>query len=181
MLAELVAQRFGCVLDRGRHQSILFGGEHLLELPSASRQRAQGTGGGIGQRSELRSDRLGEARQHLRIDAIGFGQLASRTGEVAHLTRIDHDHRQVATGQRCGDDHFVATRRLKHNTLWSERAQPVDERTERSGRAVGLPLFGGRADCDIERVLTDINADPGRGFRHQSVRVWRFPNPARPC
>ncbi len=106
MLAELVTQRLWGILDGRSQQAVLLGGQHLLQLPPATDVRTQRPSGGIWQGTQLGLDGFGKASQHLRVEAVGFGELAGRSSEVTHLAGIDDNHGQLPTGQVGGDEHL---------------------------------------------------------------------------
>ena len=99
-------------LHRGQSgiEALPLGGQHLDELPSTGQQGRQFLRLRVGQRTRGRVDHLGEARQDLRIEHVGLGQLAHCPGEVAHLAGIDHRHRQPRRRQR-GDERDPRARR----------------------------------------------------------------------
>ena len=78
----------------GGAPAIAFADQHRDQLPAPGDQVTQGLGLGVGQRSQLRSDRLGEVGQDLGVERIGLGQAARGAGEVAHLARVDDHDRQ---------------------------------------------------------------------------------------
>ena len=56
-----------------------------------------------------RTYRLGEVGKHLGIQRISLGELASSLGEVAHLSGVDHYHRQCRRCQSRHRRHLEAT------------------------------------------------------------------------
>ena len=82
--------------DDGRRQGtpLLLGDPGRQELAPAGDQGVQLLTGGRGARPQRRVDLGREARQHLRVHVVRLGQDIAAAGEVAHLARIAHDHRQ---------------------------------------------------------------------------------------
>ncbi len=56
------------------------------------------------------ADALGKHRERLRVDAVRLRELAGRSGEVADLARIRHDHRHLHRRQRRDGRPFVPAR-----------------------------------------------------------------------
>ena len=50
--------------------------------------------------------------KHARVDRVGLGQSAARTGKVTHLARVDHAHGSPGLVQRADQRPLVATGRL---------------------------------------------------------------------
>lgn len=84
-------------LDRfaGRVESVLLRDAHLKHLTPSVQQRPQFLGQGICWVAYGGTDDLGKASQPSGVELIGLGQLAGGTGELADLTGIRHNHRQV--------------------------------------------------------------------------------------
>ncbi|SFD39948.1 hypothetical protein SAMN04489710_101525 [Paracidovorax konjaci] len=59
-------------------------------------------------RSGVRVQHTGQSRQHARIQRVGLGQSAHRTGKVARRARVDHGHCQARGLQRTGCLELIA-------------------------------------------------------------------------
>lgn len=99
----------------GRAQPILLCGQPLHEVPPSGRERRQRLSLGIGKRTERRANHLGEMRQDLRIERIGFCHLAGRAREIPDLPRIDHEAWQPCGSERPHEGHFQSARCLQHD------------------------------------------------------------------
>ncbi len=97
MLGEAAAHR-----GHGVFEAITLGNQHLQYLASPGEQRVEGLSGVIGQRARGRAHALGEERQDVGIDPIGFGELAGGPGNVADLSRVGDDQRQPGR-RKCGN------------------------------------------------------------------------------
>ena len=60
----------------------------------------------IGERPDCRSNHLGEVGQNLRIEGIGFGQLARRPRKIPYLPWIHHDDGEAVGGEGAREGHF---------------------------------------------------------------------------
>ena len=93
---------------------LLLGDPGRQELAPAGDQGVQFLTGGRGARAERRLDLGREARQHLRVHVVRLGQDIAAAGEVAHLARIAHDHRQPGRVQGRVHGPLVAARGFQH-------------------------------------------------------------------
>ena len=75
-------------------QSIALGGHHVQELPPSRHERIELLQDRIRQRARCGMHPLRKERQELRIQAVGFGELARGLGTVADLARIRHNDRK---------------------------------------------------------------------------------------
>ena len=82
----------------GAPQPVLLRHQHFHHLSAPRRQGMEFLGVGVRQWPDLRTDGLGEMGQDLGVQGIGLGHASGGPGEVPHLARIDHHHRQ---GSRC--------------------------------------------------------------------------------
>ena len=74
-------------------EAILLRRQHLDEWSAARQEGGQRLRLRIRQGAQRRAQHLGEVRQHLGIEGVGFGQLPRGFGKIAHLPRVDHDDR----------------------------------------------------------------------------------------
>ena len=116
--------------------------------------------------------------QQGRIPRVGLGPLPTGPGEVAHVARIDHRHRQPGHGQRRGDGLLEPTGRLQHDQGGWGRAQlgdqrgdavlVVGERPDDRGSGLGrLRIAGGRGDIEPGLGHVDPDDEWGRGQGEQ--------------
>ena len=69
-------------------------------------QRVGILGLGVPEGTPGRTDGFSEVSQDRRVQGIGLGQPASGLGEVPHLARVDHHHRQRGSCQGCHQGQF---------------------------------------------------------------------------
>jgi hypothetical protein len=131
----------------------------LMRLTSTRDEVAEQLGRFVGERTHVRLGRLDEAGDHQGVDRIGLGALADRLGEVTHLRRIDHHHRQRGPRQRGRHDSLEAARRFDRDPLRLKRAQALDE----FGQAFAIARDGkGRAfrqNVNVEPILRHVDPD----------------------
>ena len=138
---------------------ILLHGQHADELPAAIVEVAeledyfgfQGTNDGLHDFAKMGQD--------AGIDGIGFGQLPSAFGEVAHLACIDDDGRQARGQQGADRGLLIRAGGFEDDALRREGSHPGDELLNALGSVVEAPLGTPRTDRGIQVVLADINAD----------------------
>ncbi len=165
---------------------MVLGQLHGHELATPCDQALQLKLLGIGQRLDqlgqvaTLNQRASHVGQHAGIDAIGLGQVAHGTREVARLARIDHCHRQPCQLQRRGAGQLEAAGGL-------EQHQP-DVQARQLGQQHGVSRFvvgkgkAGRsaADGHLQRGHGYVDA---HGDARIAGRVWRLhpdavnPNP----
>ena len=163
---------------RVRAQAVLLGGPHRHHLGARrSRQRRQLLGLRVGQWPRRGPQRLGEVRQHLRVQPVGLGQVPGRRGEGAHLARIDRRHRRARHPQFAHQRRLVAPGSLHHDDCRRQRAKPVHQRGDPTPSLSALPLPA-RTHCDVYGRLRDIDT-------HHPMRTLVPPlpllPPPRPC
>ncbi|MCY1245484.1 hypothetical protein D9M72_586380 [compost metagenome] len=114
-------------------------------MATAQHQSLQALQGLVGQRLD-ESTALGalvqhpsECRQHPGIQAVGLGQRAHGTGEVARLARVDHRHVQACSLQRTGSLELVAPRGFQHHQRRRHRQQLRTQRLDAGGVVDSLP------------------------------------------
>ena len=78
------------------------GRPHLDDLPAASDQRFQFTGGSRDQRLSYDTAHLTEVGDHSGVDAVRLCELALRAGEVTNLTGVDDGNRDTGGSERGG-------------------------------------------------------------------------------
>ena len=98
-----------------------------------------------------------EAGQHAGIEAIGLGQGAVGSGEVAGLARIDHDDRPV--GQRGDHRPFVPARGFQHNAGRLQGLDPGLQPAQASRRARHGPGVLGRPHGHVQLGLRHIDPE----------------------
>jgi len=121
-----VGLNVGADAPAGLRQALLFGGDHLADLPAPRHAGFQLLLRGIGQGPSGRLEPGRQQGEDRRIDCIGLGESSDRLGKGPDLARIDDDDRQVGRRQR--GDH----RRL-------EAAGGLEDN---EGRAEGLQMGG---------------------------------------
>ena len=110
-----------------RATAVFFRDDHLDDLPTARHQFSQRLGFGVRDGPRGRAYGFGEVSDRGGVEAIGLGELAGRTGEIADLTRIDHRQRQMRRGERACDHGLVSARRLERDQRRGKRAQALDK------------------------------------------------------
>ena len=110
-------------------------------------------------RPRLKLQHCAHARQHRRIQAVGFRQTADRLGEAAGLTGIDLDEGNGRRAQGALEGAVIGAGRLEHDPVCGRLREPFDERSmaalvvgEATARAVGQAM-------SVEMVFRHINAD----------------------
>ena len=129
----------------GGAQTVLFGGTHLDELPAAADQGGQGQRVGVGQRSDLRPDGIGEVGDDRGVEAVGLGPLTGGLSELPDLAGDNHHHRQPGGGQGGDDRGLVAAGGLQDDPLGLDRDEPGHEVGEARLVAVDAERFAGGA------------------------------------
>jgi hypothetical protein len=117
----------------------------------------------VGDRSHRGPHALGEEREHVGVDAVGFRELAHRASEVAHLARVDHDHRQRGGDQGGDHEQLVATRGFEHDQLGMVGPKAIEQRFHAALIIGDGPPFSTGPSRDHQLGLGDIDAD-----QHQS-------------
>jgi len=133
--------------------------DHLDDLPSAGHEFTQRLGFVVSHRLGGRADGLGEMGDCRGVQAIGLGELAGGTREVADLPRIDHRERQMGGGEGAGRHGLIAARRLHDDQDRSQGAQALAKTLQtftvtRDGE--GLPT---RPDADVQPILRHIDSN----------------------
>ena len=136
--------------------------DHLDQLPAPGDELAELPCGRVRQQPRLRPDRLGEAGDGLGIEAVGLGEPAGRTGEVADLARVDDGQRQPRRGQSGGDGGLEAARRLQHDQAWCGLRQALDERREPRPVAAERKALALGPQMHVEPILGHIDASEHR-------------------
>lgn len=165
---QLPGQHGQMTIDRGPNEGIGGGGTPVV-LADAVLDEVLAATDPIGQLSFTSGRQRGwgwlglgaVARDHLRIDRIGFRPPALAAGEIAHMRRIDHGRRDVVRVQGQHQVAVVGAGRFQddHGLVGAAdlRNQPVP-----AGRGIGKPLTArGRCAGHVEMRLGDINAKPG--------------------
>jgi hypothetical protein len=140
--------------------------EHLEQLPPACHQGAQVAGRLVRQGTRRRPDRLGEAGDRLRVEAIGLGQPPHGAREGADLARVDHRDRQAGRGQGRREADLQPAGGLEHDQRWRERDQTGDQRRHALVVVVDGEALAGGAQVDVEPALGDVDADEGGSLVH---------------
>jgi hypothetical protein len=151
--------------------AVALGHQHLEQLPATRHQRRQAAGGLVGQRPRGGSDRLGEMRDRLGVQAVGLGQAPHRAGEGAHLARVDDRDRQAGRGQGRRQPDLQAAGGLEHDQRRREGGQALDQRRHAPLVVVDGEALAGRAQVDLEPVLGDVDADEQGCLVHDPVSL----------
>jgi hypothetical protein len=161
---------------QGGVQALPLRREHAHELAPPGQQGAQLLGLGVGQRARCGLHHLGEAREHLGVEGVGLGQLANGAGEVAHLARIDHRHRQPSLRQGRDQGHFAPAGGFQDDEGRGQRPEASDEVGDAALIVRGDPLPGGRAHGDIQLRFGDVNPNvAGEGLHDLFLPVSTWP------
>jgi hypothetical protein len=157
---------------RARAQAVRFHDPHLQQLLATRERGVQDLHLGRGKWPSRWADRLGEAYQGLRVDAIGLGQPARRLGEVAGLAGVDRGDRDVGDLQRGDQGQLQPASGLEDDQGRAEGLESGDQGGD-AGRVVGdagdvVTGPGGR----VEVGFGNIDADEDRRRIHE-CRSWR--------
>ena len=119
------------------------------------------------------ADDVGEAREDVGVDTVRLGELPGRLGEVAHLTRVDHDDGQRRGGEGGDREQLVAARGFQHDQRRRDAPEPLDERVHPALLVVHGEPFRRRQEADHQLRLRHVDAD-----EHASPpRVWSVASP----
>jgi hypothetical protein len=143
---------------------VAFGGEHLDQVAAPRHHGLQFPLGWRGQRAQRRLHALGEARQQPRVERVGLGQLSGGPGEIAHLARIDHHHRQAGRAQLRHQRGLQAARGLDYHPRERGLAQAREQRRDAALVIGDLEQLARRAQRHIHTRLAHIDAHPDCGF-----------------
>ena len=93
------------------------------------------------------------------INAVGFGQDAEASGEIANLTWIDDGHEMTGVGEFSNDESLIRTGGFDDDQTRSRIGQPGDELTQ-PGRIVrDREWFCFGKNANVERVLGNVDTD----------------------
>ena len=157
------ASRFAC-----GGQAVLLRREHADELSPAGSEISEVLLLLAGDGSKRRLDPLPVEREHSCIDSIGLGQFTHRARKIAHLARIDDDHRK--TGRRTDSDcqTLVPSRCLEYNTLNRtvlNGGNPAGQRVFTVGELKYTKAAIGATYRDVHTVLRDVDTNKFHGVR----------------
>jgi hypothetical protein len=117
---------------RGRvFEAIALGRQHVQELSAAGHERVELLPRRIRERPRRGMHPLGKEGQEVRIEGVGFGELAGRFREITHLARIGDDERQPTSGQRGHQRRLVPARGLQDDQDGSHRLDAVPRHRSR--------------------------------------------------
>ena len=142
-MAELLAAR----RDLGR------------ELAAIGQELGQNLASAGGQRGRRRPGERAVARDHLGIDAVGFGQAAARPGKGAHPRGVDHSDRQVARAEQALRRALVAARGLHDQQIAGTELELSDECANARGIVADREPPAVLQAIDIQPRLADIDPD----------------------
>ena len=163
---------------RGQRAPLLLGDPSRQELAPAGDQGVQFLTGGRGARAERRLDLGREARQHLRVHVVRLGQDVAAAGEVAHLARIAHDHRQPGGMQRRIHGALVAAGGFQHQAGGVVGLGPADQAGVARRRVGHAPALIGRIDRHLQVVARDIDTETHRVGHSGTLRGTLASRPA---
>jgi hypothetical protein len=148
----------------GIAQTVLFGGNHAVELASACHKAYEALFGFCGRGLRMRTNDLGEVSQVVGVDAISLCQTAIGPGEGANSSGVDDGHCKLASAQRSKGGLLVAAGGFQDYQGWLVLEEKIGEFVD-SFKVVGKsPGFLGVPESQIEMGLGDIDAckDLGR-------------------
>ena len=163
-------QDAGLGLRVGQREALALGHQHGDQLTSTRYQRGEFALLLIEQRTRLMTLRVQQSREatkHLRVDAIGLGQLAHAARKVACLARVDDRHAQARSSQRERQEPLMAARSLQKDQARCQRYQHLAQLGVARlvvAQTQGLLLAAG---SHLEAGLGDIDAHVDR-FTHSS-------------
>ena len=102
-------------------------------------------------------ERGGEAGDHPGVDRIRLGQLALRSGEVAHLARIHDAHRKAPLVKCLTQRALISPRCFQADQLRAKLLQSGQERRQASG--IGRKPKHTSLACDRHVPVTLRNID----------------------
>ena len=116
--------------------ALLFGGQHVDQLPPAAHQVGQFCGMRLGWRIGLGLHDLSEAQDHGGVNRVGLGQLPAGPRQLAHAARVDPAQGD-ATRPKLSRQHLrMAAGRLAHHMRRLHLGKPFHQ-PGHPGLAVG--------------------------------------------
>ncbi len=137
--------------------AIGFSRQHVHELAASSYQSRQFGLFFRGFLRQSRPDLLGETRQEQGIDAIGFGEFANGSCEVANLAGIHHRNRLAGVDKFRGQATLQAAGRLKDNQRRPQEFETFNELCDTFRVVRHREDLLRWQDADIQGLLRDIN------------------------
>ncbi len=139
--------------------AIGFSRQHVHELAASSYQSRQFGLFFRGFLRQSRPDLLGETRQEQGIDAIGFGEFANGSCEVANLAGIHHRNRLAGVDKFRGQATLQAAGRLKDNH--------AGRKSLKRSMSCAIPSVS----CDTEKTSSDGKMPTSKDFFETLIPV----------
>ena len=117
-IPELTPEPLDVLLNLGadsphrQGKPLLFGQQHLEQLPAPRQPALQRLGELVRERPQLRPHGLGEVRQDRRVEGVRLGELPHGAREVSDLTGIDHHDRQGSCAESRHQRDLITSRGL---------------------------------------------------------------------
>ena len=140
-------------------EAIVFGGEHREELTPPGEYGLQEPGFCVGKDAWGGLHGSRQASEDEGVDLVGFGELADGFGEIASLSRVDHDHGDPGGGDRSGGQTLKATGGLQDDQL---RAHSFEVREELVNTLLVIGEYEGFSlgqEAHVEGSLGNVDAN----------------------
>ena len=138
---------------------IFFGSEHADELAPAVAEIAEFQDFLRRKRTNGGSDDFAEMGEDAGVDGVGFGELTGALGEVADLTGVDNDRRQVGGEQGADGGFLIRAGGLEDDSLGREGSDPGNELFNAGGRVGESFAQVSGSDMSVEKIFADVDAD----------------------
>jgi hypothetical protein len=147
---------------RSAIEPVVLGHDHSDDLAAPSDEVLELPASLIRQCTELGAHHFSEVSQKVGIDAVGFSQLATGSGKIPDLARVDHLERDIFTSQSTSQCPFQIAGGLQDDQRRLDRVEPLHQGFD-PGFVVGETIFDTTgADTDIESRFADIDTDKDR-------------------
>src|SRR5581483_10529334 len=150
--------------------AMALGDDHLDDLPASGHKLGEQRCRFVGNGTRLWFYRLGEVRDHGRIDGIGLRALADSFGELTHLRGIHHGQWKLSSGDRRRDNGLEAASGFDRDQRRDQSNKTIDQLFQALAIPAHRERFCSRSYMHVQPIFRHIDTDKDRVHLNPSLR-----------